>query len=198
MSNGQRTVIAALQVSLDGYVEAPEGDARDWVDSWADALELLGPVDAFVLGRGMFDGRYEAWWDAALADPDTASAMFGRAPYPREVEYARRAHETPHIVLSKTMTEVEWPNVRIARDIDEIAALRREPGNAVYVVGGPGLMATLMNADLIDELRLILQPVILGGGMPLFGGVGQRHPLELVAAAAGPGGRVDLTYRVLR
>jgi dihydrofolate reductase len=200
MSNGQRTVIAALQVSLDGYVVGPEGDARDWVDSWADALELLGPVDAFVLGRGMFDGRYEAWWDAALADPETGAAMFGRAPYPREMEYARRAHETPHIVLSKTMAEVdvEWPNVRIARDIDEIAALKREPGNAVYVVGGPGLVATLMNAGLIDELRLILQPVILGGGMPLFGGVGQRHLLKLIAAAARAGGRVDLTYRVLR
>jgi len=60
MSDEQRSLIAALQVSLDGYVEGPEGDPRDWVDSWADALGLLGPVDAFVLGRGMFDGRYEA------------------------------------------------------------------------------------------------------------------------------------------
>jgi dihydrofolate reductase len=176
-------------------VQGPDGEG-DWVDSWADALGLLGSVDAFVLGRGMFDGRYEAWWDAALADPDTGSAMFGRAPYPREVEYARRARETPHIVLSKTMTEAEWPNVRIARDLDEIAALRREPGNPVYVVGGPGLVATLINAGLIDELRLILQPVLLGGGTPLFGGVRQRHALELVAAAPGAGGRVDLTYRV--
>ena len=113
------------------------------------------------------------------------------------MEYARRAHKTPHIVLSKTMTEARWPNVRIARDIDEIAALRREPGNAVYVVGGPGLVATLMNAGLIDELRLILQPVVLGGGTPLFGGVRQRHALELVATAPEARGRVDLTYRVL-
>jgi dihydrofolate reductase len=195
MSDSRRTVIAALQVSLDGYVQGPEGEG-DWVDSWADALGLLGPVDAFVLGRGMFEGRYEAWWDAALADPDIASAMYGRAPYPREVEYARRAHETPHIVLSKTMTEAAWANVRIARDVEEIAALRGEPGQSVYVVGGPGLVATLMQAGLIDELRLIVQPVILGGGMPLFGGVRQRHPLELVAATPGAGSRVDLTYRV--
>jgi dihydrofolate reductase len=197
VSAGQRTFIAALQVSVDGYVQGPEGEG-DWVDSWADALGLIGPVDAVVLGRGMFDGRYEAYWDAALADPETGAAMYGRAPYSREVDYARRAHETPHIVLSKSMTEASWPNVRIARDVDEIAALRREPGNAVYVAGGPGLVATLMDAGLIDELRLIVQPVLLGGGMPLFGGVRQRQALELVAAAPGAGGRVDLTYHVVR
>jgi dihydrofolate reductase len=197
MSDGQRTFIAALQVSLDGYVRGPDGEG-DWVDSWADALGLLGPVDAFVLGRGMFDGRYEGYWDAALADPETASATYGRAPYPREVEYARRAHETPHIVVSKTMSGATWPNVRIVGDVAEIAALRDDPGGGtVYVVGGPGLVATLMNAGLVDELRLIVQPVILGGGLPLFGGVRQRRALQLVAATAGAGGRVDLTYRVL-
>jgi dihydrofolate reductase len=195
MSAAQRTFVAALQVSLDGFVQGPDGEG-DWVDSWADALGLVGPVDAFVLGRGMFDGRYEPYWDAALADPETAATMYGREPYPREVSYARVARETPHIVLSKTMTEATWPNVRIARDVAEIAALKDEPGQAVYVVGGPGLVATLINAGLIDELRLIVQPVILGGGMPLLGGVRERHALELVAAAPGDGGRVDLTYRV--
>jgi dihydrofolate reductase len=189
----ERTIIAALQVSLDGYVRGPE-DEGDWVDSWADALGLLGPVDAFVLGRGMFEGRYEAYWDAALADPEPASAMYGREPYPREVDYARRAHETPHFVLSTTMTEATWPNVRIVRDVAEIAALQ----GTAYVAGGPGLVATLMDARLVDELQLIVQPVILGGGMPLFGGVRQRHALELVAAAPGAGGRVDVRYRVLR
>ena len=86
-----RPFIAALQVSLDGYVAGPEGEL-DWVDSWADSLALVGPVDAFVLGRGMFDNGYEAYWDAALADPETASEMFGREPYPREVDYAQLAH----------------------------------------------------------------------------------------------------------
>jgi dihydrofolate reductase len=194
----QRTFIAALQVSLDGYVQGSEGPGEaDWVDSWADALGLLPPVDAFILGGGMFDGRYEAWWDAALADPGTGSEMFGRAPYPREVEYARFARETPHLVLSTTMSEAIWPNVRIVRDLDELAAFKRAPGKAAYVVGGPGLVAALMNAGLLDELRLIVHPVVLGSGLPLLGGIEQRHALELVAAAPGPGGRVDLSYRIL-
>jgi dihydrofolate reductase len=190
--------VAALQVSLDGYVQGPEGEAADWVDSWADALELVGPVDAFVLGRGMFDGRYEGYWDAALADPATAAAMYGRAPYEREVEYARRARETPHYVVSKTMSEAAWPNVRVVRDIADVAALRDGPGDTAYVAGGPGLVATLLNAGLVDELRLIVQPVILGGGLPLLGGVREPQRLELITAMPAASGRVDLAYRVLR
>jgi dihydrofolate reductase len=182
-------------VSLDGYVAGPEGEL-DWVDSWADSLGLVGTVDAFVLGRGMFDNGYEAYWDAALADPETASEMFGREPYPREVDYARLARATPHIVLSKTMAKGAWPNVRFARDVAEIAALKVQPGKSVYVVGGPGLVATLMNARLIDELRLIVHPLILGGGTALFGGIEQRRALEFVAAEPGTDGGVNLTYRV--
>jgi dihydrofolate reductase len=190
-----RQFIAALQVSLDGYVAGPEGEL-DWVDSWADSLALVGPVDAFVLGRGMFDNGYEAYWDAALADPKTASEMYGREPYPREVDYAQLARATPHIVLSKTMTQAAWPNVRIARDVAEVSALRDQPGRqSVYVVGGPGLVATLMNAGLIDELRLIVHPLILGGGTALFDGIGQRRILEL-ADAKPRDGRVNLSYRV--
>jgi dihydrofolate reductase len=189
-----RPFIAALQVSLDGYVAGPEGEL-DWVDSWADSLALVGPVDAFVLGRGMFDNGYEAYWDAALADPKSASEMFGREPYPREVDYAQLAHATPHIVLSKTLTQAAWPNVQIARDVAEVGVLKDQPGRSVYVVGGPGLVATLMNAGLVDELRLIVHPLILGGGTALFGGIERRRVLELVVAKPG-GGRLNLTYRV--
>jgi dihydrofolate reductase len=190
-----RPFVAALQVSLDGYVAGPEGEL-DWVDSWADSLGVVGQVDAFVLGRGMFDNGYEAYWDAALADAETAAEMFGREPYPREVDYAKLAHATPHVVLSKTMTQAAWPNVRIAPDVAEVAVLKDQPGQSVYVVGGPGLVATLMNAGLIDELRLIVHPLILGGGTALFGAIEQRRELELVGADPGTDGRVNLAYRV--
>jgi dihydrofolate reductase len=189
-----RTLISAMQVTLDGYVLGPEGDV-DSFGSWADGLELLPSVDAFVLGGGMFPG-YEQFWGAILDDPRAASEMLGRDPYPREAAYARIAADTPHLVLSKTLTEASWPTARIVRDIEDVRALRQQPGKAVYVVGGPGLVASLINASLLDELRLIVHPVAAGGGQALFEGIAKRQPLELVSAEPMGSGRVNLTYRL--
>jgi dihydrofolate reductase len=187
-----RSLISAMQVTLDGY--SSEGDA-EWVDSWADGLELLPRVDAFVLGGGMFPD-YERWWATILDNPGAASDMLGRDPYPREIAYARLAAETPHLVLSKTLTDPSWPTARIVHDINEISILRQQPGNAVYVVGGPGLVASLINAGLLDEIRLIVHPVVTGGGTAVFGGIAERQTLELVSAEPTASGRVNLTYRL--
>jgi dihydrofolate reductase len=189
-----RALISAMQVTLDGYVLGPEGDV-DSFESWADGLELLPPVDAFILGGGMFGG-YEQFWTAILDDTGAASDILGRAPYPREVAYARLAAETPHLVLSTTITDTSWPTARIVRDLEEIRGLRQQPGKAVYVVGGPGLVASLVNADLLDELHLIVHPVVTGGGTALFGGIGQRQALAFVSAEPTTSGRLHLTYRL--
>ena len=181
-----------MQVTLDGY--SSEGDA-EWVDSWADGLELLPPVDAFVLGGGMFPD-YEQFWATILDNPSAASDMLGRDPYPREIAYARLAAETPHLVLSKTLTDPSWPTARIIHDINEISILRQQPGKPVYVVGGPGMVTSLINAGLLDELRLIVHPVATGGGTAVFGGIAQRQTLELVSAESTASGRVNLTYRL--
>src|SRR4029453_8133889 len=129
-----RPLIAAMQVTLDGHILGPEGEA-DWVDSWADGLGLLPQVDTFVLGGGMFP-EYEQFWAAILDDPSAASDWLGRDPYPREVPYARVAAETPHLVLSTTLSRATWPTARIVRDLSEIRALKGQAGKAVYVVGG--------------------------------------------------------------
>ena len=187
-----RPLIAAMQVSIDGYALGPDAES---VDSWADALELLPPVDTFVLGGGMFTG-YELFWAAILDDPDAASAMLGRHPYPREIAYAQVAAATPHLVLSSSLEEATWPTARIVRDVGEIAALKQRPGDAVYVVGGPTLIAGLITAGLLDELRLIVHPVATGGGMSAFGGIVRDQAFELVAAEPAASGRVHLTYRL--
>ena len=187
-----RTLISAMQVTLDGY--SSEGDA-EWVDSWADGLGLLPPVDAFVLGGGMFP-QYEQFWATILDDPGTAAEWLGRDVYPREVAYARHAAGTPHLVLSKTLTEASWPSARIIDDIAEIRALKQQPGQAVYVVGGPGLLSSLIQAGLLDELRLIVHPVVVGGGLAVFGGLVEPQAVELVSAEPTPTGRLHLTYRV--
>jgi hypothetical protein len=109
-----RRFIAAMQVTLDGYSLGPDGEA-DWVDSWADGLELLPRVDAFVLGAGMFPD-YEVFWAAIRQDPAAVAEWLGRDPYSREIEYARVAAETPHLVLSTTLAGATWPTARIVRD----------------------------------------------------------------------------------
>src|SRR5947209_9921714 len=183
-----------MQVTLDGYILGPDGEA-DWVDSWADGLDLLPEVDAFVLGGGMFPD-YEQFWAAILDDPAAASEWLGRDPYPRELAYARVAAKTPHLVLSTTLRHATWPTARITADINELRALKAVAGKAVYVVGRPGLVTGLINSGLLDELRLIVHPVAVGNGTALLGGVAQRQPLELLRTETGPSGRVNLTYRL--
>jgi dihydrofolate reductase len=98
-----------------------------------------------------------------------------RPPSSREIAYARFAAQTPHVVLSTTLESVSWPpKAKIVRDLAELRELKGAPGKNTYVVGGAGLVASLMDADLIDELRLIVHPVILGSGKPLFKDVRQR------------------------
>ena len=189
-----RPFIAAMQITLDGYILGPDGEA-DWVDSWADGLELLPQVDTFVLGGGMFPD-YEQFWTAVLDDPGAASDWLGRDPYAREVAYARLAAETPHLVLSTTLSNATWPTARIVRDINQIRALKDHAGRAVYVVGGPGLVTSLINSGLLDELRLIVHPVAVGAGTAVLGAIAQRQALELVNTVPMASGRVNLTYRV--
>jgi dihydrofolate reductase len=193
-STPSRPFIAAMQITLDGYILGPDGEA-DWVDSWADGLGVLPPVDAFVLGGGMFPG-YEQFWAAIRDDPAAASQWLGRDPYEREIEYARVAGETPHLVLSTTLGDTTWPTARIVRDVDELRALKAQPGETVYVVGGPGLVRSVIQEGLLDELRLIVHPVAVGAGTPLFNGTAGRQGLALVDSERTASDRVILTCRV--
>ncbi len=109
--------------------------------------------------------------------------------------YAAFAAKTPHYVLSKSLTGVSWPKTaKIVHDVAELRALKAEPGKNMYVVGGPTLVTTLLNQNLIDELRLIVHPLLLGGGRALFAGVTQPRRLQFVSSEPGPAGKVVLTY----
>jgi dihydrofolate reductase len=190
-----RKMIAALQVSLDGFTQAPDTGEEEWVDSWADAIGLIPDVDAFVQGAGMYPG-YGEYWASIYADPGRIPPFQTRLPYDREIAYAQLAAKTPHFVVSKTLERVSWPpTARIVRDLTELRALKDQPGKNIYVVGGPTLVTSLLNADLLDELRLIVHPLLLGGGKALFEGVSKRRALGFVHAEPTKSGRVILTYR---
>jgi dihydrofolate reductase len=97
--------------------------------------------------------------------------------------------------LSTTLKSVSWPTAQIIRDVAELRTLKGQPGKNMYVVGGATLVASLLNEDLIDELRLIVHPIVLGKGQALFGGVNKRLSLDLVQSKATESGRVIVTYR---
>lgn len=189
-----RKMIAALQVSLDGYTQGSDRGGEEWVDSWADALGLIPDVDAFVQGAGMFPG-YADYWAAIEANPKAIPPFQSRPPYEREVAYAQKAAKTPHYVVSTQLDRVAWPpTARIVRELGELRALKEQPGKNIYVVGGPTLVASLLNAGLLDELRLIVHPLILGGGKALFEQVRDRQALRFDHAEKTSGGRVILSY----
>jgi dihydrofolate reductase len=183
-------------MTLDGRILDADGGS-DWVDSWADGLELLPPVEGFVLGAGMFSG-YEQFWAAMLDDPALAAEMLGREPYPYEIAYAEVAAQTEHLVLSTTLAHVTWPSARIVRSIDEIRTFKHDGHGTVYIVGGPTMVTGLLDAGLLDELRLIVHPILVGAGQSITGVLGSPQRLTFVAAEPAAGGRVTLTYRLPR
>jgi dihydrofolate reductase len=187
-----RRIIAAFRISLDGFTTGPEGE-MDWVASWGDAFDLISRVDTCILGGGMYPG-YEQYWTAILANPEGLLSFTGKVPAKDEITWSRFAEKTPHIVLSKELEAVSWKTTRIVRDIEEIRKLKQQSGKDIYAIGGATFVCSLLNHNLIDEIRLKVHPVILGGGKPLFKDVTDRRVLTLVEAKPLPSGQVSLTY----
>jgi dihydrofolate reductase len=194
LSDQPRLAIAAVQLSLDGYMQGAD-EAIDWVDDWNDARELVPDTDSAVIGGGTYPG-YEMLWGSIAADPQSGTAMLDREATAGELEYARWTQRMPHYVLSTTLEKPKWETAHLMRDISELRSVKEQPGGAIYVIGGPALVSSLVNEGLIDELRLIIHPIILGGGKAPFASVRDRQTLELVQSQAGPTGRVLLTYRI--
>lgn len=194
-----RKIIAALQVSVDGFIEGPNRE-MDWAmteeeETWKYVFEMLSHVDTFILGRKMYPG-YEQYWLAVLADPGRILPFSGRIASKNEIAYARLADSRRHIVLSSTLDKVTWKTTQIVRDVEDIRKMKQQPGKDMYAVGGAMLVSSLMNLDLIDELRLMVNPLILGGGKALFKDVKGQHRLKLAWAKPLKSGKVGLTYSV--
>jgi len=189
-----RKIIAVLRVSLDGLIEGPNGEL-DWVAEWSEDLEMLKQIDTCILGGGMYPG-YEQYWTAILANPEDILSFTGRSATKGEIAYARFADRTPHVVLSTTLDKAEWKTSRIVRDVNEIRNMKHQPGKSMYAIGGATLVSSLINLDLIDELRLIVHPIVLGEGKALFKDVKERHELKLLQAQPLKSGLVNLIYTI--
>jgi dihydrofolate reductase len=189
-----RKLIAAMKLSVDGKFEGPEGYA-DWVGGWSDDYGLTPQIDACLLGANMYRG-YEQYWTGIINGSDKPLRMTGKLPTPGEVDWSSFAARTPHYVLSSTLTSALWPKTRFLRGLDEVSALKEQPGKDIYLMGGAQTAASLIDAGLVDELRLIVYPLLSGGGKPLFATMEGRRALELRKVQELPGGRVSLTYAI--
>jgi dihydrofolate reductase len=177
-------------VSLDGYAAGPAGDIR-WhnVDEEFNsyAAGFLSQIDTLLLGRITYNlmARYWPTAEARREDP----------------LIARRMNEMQKVVVSRTLRRVEWENSTLigAHVVREILRLKRRrpagkrPGY-IAIFGSSNLALTLIRHNLIDEYRLIVNPVILGRGTPLFAGIGRRLTLRLQRARRFRSGNVLLTY----
>jgi dihydrofolate reductase len=192
-----RKIIADLQVSVDGFIEGPNGEL-DWAmaedeETWKDVFEMLESVDTCILGRVMYP-EYEQYWLAVLANPSGILPLSGKTATKNEIAYARWADKIPHVVLSRTLDKVAWKTARIVRDAEEIRKMKQQPGKDMHVVGGATLVSSLLNLGLIDELQLMVNPLILGRGKALFKDVKERRALNFVRAKPLKSGKVVLTY----
>jgi dihydrofolate reductase len=187
-----RKLIAGIKLSLDGKMEGSEGYA-DWVEAWSEDYGLMPQVDACVVGGGMYPG-YKRYWTGIQTEPDTPAWITGSAPTPAEIEWASFAAQTPHYVLSSTLTSALWPKTSFIRGLDGIAALKQQPGKDIYLMGGARITASLIDAGLLDELRLIVYPLIAGEGKALFATAERRRGLKLRKVEQLQGGRVSLIY----
>jgi dihydrofolate reductase len=194
VENEMRKLIAGMKVSVDGKMEGPEGTA-DWVEAWSDDYGVMPQVDACLLGAGMYPG-YEQYWTSIQQEPEKPAWITGFPPTPAEVEYARFVARTPHYVLSNTLTSANWPTTSFVRTLEDVAALKRQAGKDIYLVGGARITASLIDAGLVDELRLVVYPLVAGEGKALFATTQQRRGLELRKVEQLRGGRVSLIYGI--
>jgi dihydrofolate reductase len=180
-------VIYSMGVSLDGFIAGPNGEI-DW-SAPDEELHRFHNQQTRELGAH-FCGRrlYEVmlYWETAEENPALPA---------HEREFARIWKDLPKIVFSTTLDEVAG-NARLARAgvADEVARLKEQPGQDVGV-GGAGLARAFTELGLIDEYRLFVSPVVLGGGTPYFPPLPQRIDLELVETRAFGSRVVYVRYR---
>jgi dihydrofolate reductase len=177
-----RRIVAWTSLTLDGYTSGPEGTSGDsWLYEHAaqpatsEYFEgIWRGADTIVLGRTNYEGFYSVW-PAITRDEATD---------PRTRDLGRWLDATEKVVITRTLTEAQWENSRIARDLPaEIERLREAPGRDVLVINSASVIAELLRLDLVDDLRLAIVPVLVGGGLRLFpDGVSARFQTAGVAA----------------
>ena len=180
-----RNVTAGLFSSIDGVVEAPNEWQTSFDEEMGAALSrMLEEQDAVLLGRVTFT-EWAGYWPTSTDEP-----------------FASWINSTPKYVASSTLDSVDgWSNSTLIKGsvADFVRELREQPGGAIGTAGSPSLVRSLVEEGLIDELTLMISPVVAGGGRErLFPADSAQHAFELVEAKPTSSGTVIASYRPSR
>ena len=181
-----RNVFHFMMVSLDGFFEGPHQEI-DWhnVDEEFNdfAIKQLNEIGTLLFGRVTYQLMASYWpTPAALTDDPIV---------------AEKMNSTPKVVFSTTLSTVDWANTRLVRSdaAEEVAKLKQQPGKDLAIFGSADLTTALLQAGLVDELRIMVNPVILGNGKPLFADLPNRVQLTLRDTRVFRSGNVLLCYQ---
>jgi dihydrofolate reductase len=179
-----RKVVARLLMSLDGVVESPDKWEFEHFDDDVreDLRSQISEEDAMLLGRTTYE-EWEPYWPASTIEP-----------------FATHINDAQKVVVSTTLEDVKWGERNNATLVkanltEEIAGLKKRPGKNIGVHGSPTLIGSMLEDDLIDELRLAVYPVVAGSGKRLFENGRAPKRLELVDSKTSRTGVSLLTYR---
>jgi dihydrofolate reductase len=181
-----RKLISFMVVTLDGYYEGPNGEF-DWpnVDEefYEFSISQLDDIDTLLFGRVTYEGMASYWPTPAALDSDPA--------------VAERMNSIPKIVFSTTLDTADWQNTTLVKGnvAETVSKLKQQPGKYLAVFGSPELTVSLLQEGLVDELRVMVNPILLGAGKSLFRTLSGRVPLELRQTTTFSSGNVLLTYR---
>jgi dihydrofolate reductase len=185
-------IVISENVSLDGVIEDPAGDEGFRLGGWVGQIK-----DREATGKVALD---EALGTEALL-LGRRSYEFFAARWPSRVgELADRLNSLPKYVVSSTLEDPDWNNSTVLKGdvVNEVSKLKQELNGEIVVLGSFQLVRTLIEHDLVDELRLMIYPVVLGAGERLFGETSDKKPMRLVGTRTVGDGVALLTYEPVR
>ncbi|MFT3827408.1 MAG: dihydrofolate reductase family protein [Chitinophagaceae bacterium] len=174
-----------IQTSIDGFIATKDGSTNwmiwNWGDDWKwdpilqqDFYNITTSVDCVLISRQMAEEGFVGHWEKMSENTGNSQAPF-----------AKHIADIPKIVFSKTLKQSTWKNTVLSSDPSKtIAQLKQQPGKDIIVYGGATLASFLIRKNLVDEYNLLINPVILGKGMPVFSGVKTITGLSLVSTTA--------------
>jgi dihydrofolate reductase len=187
-----RKIIATEFYSLDGLMSDPN-DTMEWVRNSFDPElgqyedELYDHADTLLLGRVTYK-IFESYWPNAATNPDTPEG---------DIEMARKINDMTKIVFSKSLRNVDWKHSKIINEINpkEIMRMKQSPGKNILIVGSASIVQQLTNLGLIDEYHIVLHPVVLSRGKPLFNNIEHQVKLKLLETRTFQNGAMLACYQ---